>query len=242
MTSSHDDPTVPCSVFLDAFNAGDSHALERAYEPGAVLVPRPGMPVTGAGRVAANAHLLSMGGPMRAQVRHVYTAADIALLIVDWRLHGTAPDGTAFELAGTATDVARRGSDGRWRYVDVGTADVLARLPELGRRAGELAPTLRGYSEFWDIVSGCVGVPARWHPHRWPLSLDLPPTLLVSGAHDVATPRSWAENTHRQLPDSVLLRWDGAGHSAWQLNNKCATDATVDYLITGKLPAEGTVC
>lgn len=33
-------------------------------------------------------------------------------MIVDWELGGEGP-----RVAGTATDVARRGIDGRWRYV-----------------------------------------------------------------------------------------------------------------------------
>lgn len=70
--------------------------------------------------------------------------------------------------------------------------------------------------------------------------LDLPPTLLLSGAHDVATPRVWAERTRRQLPNSTLLRWSEAGHSAWQLNSECATEATIAYLITVRPPA--TTC
>ena len=45
---------------------------------------------------------------MRADVRHSYVVDDIALLIVDWSVG---------DLAGTATDVARRGADGVWRYV-----------------------------------------------------------------------------------------------------------------------------
>ncbi|MDX8055433.1 hypothetical protein SK571_39175 [Lentzea sp. BCCO 10_0798] len=40
--------------------------------------------------------------------RHVYAHDGIALLIVDW---------TIGDVHGTATDVAREGADGRWRYV-----------------------------------------------------------------------------------------------------------------------------
>jgi ketosteroid isomerase-like protein len=47
----------------------------------------------------------------------VYVAGDIALLIVDWSMRGTARDGSAVDMGGTATDVVRRGADGRWRYV-----------------------------------------------------------------------------------------------------------------------------
>ena len=37
------------------------------------------------------------------------------LLVADWRISGTAPDGATVELAGSTADVARRGSDG-WRF------------------------------------------------------------------------------------------------------------------------------
>jgi hypothetical protein len=47
-----------------------------------VLIPRPGFPVTGPERSAANAYLLDRGLPMDARLRHVYVAGDIALLIV----------------------------------------------------------------------------------------------------------------------------------------------------------------
>jgi pimeloyl-ACP methyl ester carboxylesterase len=128
-------------------------------------------------------------------------------------------DGTALSGAGMHADPVAYGMYRSIICEDVGTAN----LPELGRRVRAVAPALRGYSEFWDIASGCAGwpVPVRWRPHPWTGSAELPPTLLVSGAHDVATPRSWAENTRRQLPNSMLLRWDGAGHSAWQINNRC---------------------
>ncbi|MGH8917776.1 MAG: YybH family protein, partial [Actinomycetes bacterium] len=103
--------------FLAAFNAGDTAALDQLYEPDGVLVPRPGFPTTGPGRAAANGWLLGLGLPMQAQVRHSDVAGDIALLVVDWRVQGTGPDGAAVDLSGTATDVVRRGGDGTWRYV-----------------------------------------------------------------------------------------------------------------------------
>jgi len=115
MTSSHDDPAAPFTEFLAALNAGE--LPEKAYEPAAVLVPRPGSPVAGPGLAAANAHFAAMTDSMTAHVRHVYQAGDIALLIVDWTMRGTGPDGTPLELSGTATDVTRRGPDGVWRYV-----------------------------------------------------------------------------------------------------------------------------
>ena len=58
-----------------------------------------------------------IGMVMRAQARRVYTAGDIALLIVDWSVRGDTAQGFPVDLHGTATDVLRRGADGRWRVV-----------------------------------------------------------------------------------------------------------------------------
>lgn len=61
--------------------------------------------------------MLALGVPIEVEPRHVYVADDIALLIVDWKISGTAPDGAQVDISGTATDVARRGADGIWRYL-----------------------------------------------------------------------------------------------------------------------------
>lgn len=104
-------------VFAEAFNSGSVAQVERVYEPNALLVPTPGTPVTGPERVAANQRVLDLGLPITVRPRHVYVADDIALLIVDWTIEGTDPSGTPVNVHATATDVARRGGDGRWRYV-----------------------------------------------------------------------------------------------------------------------------
>ncbi|MCA1655351.1 MAG: nuclear transport factor 2 family protein [Pseudonocardiaceae bacterium] len=90
--------------FAAAFNTGDLEAVQRLYEPGGIFVASPGQPDTPAG----NRRILDLGQPVEVTPRHVHETGDLALLIVDW---------TIAELRGTATDVARRGPDGRWRYV-----------------------------------------------------------------------------------------------------------------------------
>ncbi|WP_250558212.1 YybH family protein [Pseudonocardia lacus] len=111
------DPARHPAVFAAAFNTGDPAAVERLYEPGGVLVARPGIAVTGPERAAANGALQALGVPIEVRPRHVYVADDIALLVVDWVVEGTGGDGGPVRVAGTATDVARRGPDGGWRYV-----------------------------------------------------------------------------------------------------------------------------
>jgi ketosteroid isomerase-like protein len=97
-------------AFVAAFNRGDAAALDKIYDERGVLVPAPGQPMTGDQRRAATAHLLGFGKPMRAEVRHIYEAGNIALIIVDWSIE-------ELELTSTATDVVRRDDGGTWRYL-----------------------------------------------------------------------------------------------------------------------------
>jgi ketosteroid isomerase-like protein len=90
--------------FAAAFNTFDLASVERCYEPEGIFVAQPGQPAS----PAANQRMLDLRQPLEVRPRHVYETGDLALLIVDWRIG---------DLTGTATDVARRGADGRWRYV-----------------------------------------------------------------------------------------------------------------------------
>ncbi|MEY9486281.1 ketosteroid isomerase-like protein [Streptomyces calvus] len=112
-----DRPEEVPAVFAERFNSGDATALAQVYEDGAVLVPQPGSPATGPDLHAANGRLQGLGVPISVRPRHVYRSGDVALLIVDWVIDGTDGEGRAVHVEGTATDIARRGADGRWRYV-----------------------------------------------------------------------------------------------------------------------------
>ncbi|MGP3978040.1 alpha/beta fold hydrolase [Streptomyces sp. 8N114] len=118
---------------------------------------------------------------------------------------------------------------------DVPVRDGAAKaFPDEVRRLRALAPTLRGYSEFWDIASGCAGWPeqSKWRRHAWRVPKGFPPVLLLSGSHDVATPRPFAVRVHRALPGSRLLRWDGDGHTAWG-NSPGTVASAVRHLTSG---------
>ncbi|MFB7937420.1 YybH family protein [Streptomyces sp. NPDC056049] len=128
-------PTRPEDVpaaFAARFNSGDPSALAELYEEGAVLAAGPGgAPLAGTALHAANARLQELGVPITVCPRQVYVTGDLALLLVDWRIEGTGSDGRPVSVGGTATDVARRGEDGRWRYaVDNPFGTAPAGLPE----------------------------------------------------------------------------------------------------------------
>lgn len=104
-------------VFASAFNSGDPDQVERVYEEDGILVLDPARPLTGTERRDANARLMGLGVPINVIPRRTHVAGDIAFLVVDWTIRGTGPDGAGVDIRGTATDVARRGADGLWRYV-----------------------------------------------------------------------------------------------------------------------------
>lgn len=111
------DPADLPAIFSRAFNAGDLDAVDLLFEPDAVRVLTPGIVVTGDGRRGATSSFVKLGIPIALTLRHAYVCDDLALLIGDYLIDGVKPDGEHVHFEGTATDVARRGADGCWRYV-----------------------------------------------------------------------------------------------------------------------------
>ncbi|RLU94801.1 DUF4440 domain-containing protein [Streptomyces griseocarneus] len=104
-------------VFQDALNRGDVDGVLALFAPGAVMRTVAGEVITGdqalrqeiGGTVAADGRLTNVS-------RHALTSADTALLVTDWTLEVTAPDGGRVASTGTTANVARRGTDGYWRF------------------------------------------------------------------------------------------------------------------------------
>ncbi|MEU7873780.1 DUF4440 domain-containing protein [Dactylosporangium sp. NPDC049140] len=120
MSESYSLPTEPEGVIpslVERFNSGRVSEMMTLYE-GAVLISDDGRTVTDRTEIEAELEQdLSLGLPLKAKARHVFVAGDIAEIVVDWAIDGTGSDGRHLHVAGTASDVARRGADGRWRYL-----------------------------------------------------------------------------------------------------------------------------
>jgi ketosteroid isomerase-like protein len=58
-----------------------------------------------------------MGTKLEALVKRVLQANDLTLLITEWTINGTEPDGKLINLTGRGTVVLRRQSDGVWLMV-----------------------------------------------------------------------------------------------------------------------------
>ncbi|MCF2532366.1 YybH family protein [Yinghuangia soli] len=103
-------------IFEAAFDSGAAALVAQVYGDAAVCVPTPAAATEGRELPVGDVRFRSPRLPVTVRLRHSHVAGDIGLLVVDWSVGGRGPDGEPVSASGTATDVARRGPDGFWRY------------------------------------------------------------------------------------------------------------------------------
>jgi len=91
-------------------------------------------------------------------------------------------------------------------------------------------------------LTGCNDWPAPAEPTPAPSAVGAPPILVIGTVGDPATPYEWAQEMSAALTGSVLLTYEGDGHTAFLRGGPCIEDAVVDYLVDLTLPAAGTRC
>lgn|ERR671910_33862 len=111
-------PEALMRCFTDRLNAGDLDGLVGLYEPTAVFEPQPGIVVHGHAEIRqALEELLATDPRITAETVEVLQAEDVALVINEWAMTGTAPDGSQVRQGGRSADVVRQQPDGRWLVV-----------------------------------------------------------------------------------------------------------------------------
>ncbi|MFE9633198.1 alpha/beta hydrolase [Streptomyces sp. NPDC006463] len=68
------------------------------------------------------------------------------------------------------------------------------------------------------------------------------PILVVGTTRDPATPYKWAQALAGQLDSGTLLTYDGDGHTAYGRGSGCIDTSINQYLLEGKVPADGKKC
>ena len=133
MSESFSLPTEPEGVFpslIERFNSGKVSAIMALHEPKSVFIANDGRTITDHAEIADRLEQdVKLGLPLKGTVRHVFVADNIAEIVVDWSIDGTGPDGKPVHLGGSASDIARRGADGRWRYVIDNNQGTAVRKP-----------------------------------------------------------------------------------------------------------------
>jgi len=123
------------------------------------------------------------------------------------------------------------------------TSTSLADLQLKTQMTAFIAPHTRGLSQTYSLQSGCIGWPAPvTNPQHY---LDkkvakAPPILLVNSWYDPSTSIVWANGVKNQMPGSVLVTREGAGHTSYFLSGD-SSRAIDAFLLKGKMPKEGTV-
>ena len=106
-------------LFLDAFNSGSLDGLLALYEDNAAFVNGDGSVMNGLAALRPVLEgFLGMKGRMEMETVSVLEGGrDLALLSGRWVLSAAGPDGGPIRMTGTSQEVARRGTEGAWRYV-----------------------------------------------------------------------------------------------------------------------------
>ncbi len=121
-------------AFDAALNAGDLDAVLALFDDAATMRMTDGVHVAH-GKPAlreALARLLTLRPRIRNHVRLTLASGDTALVLMDWTVSMTLPDGREVAQAGAATQVMARGADGVWRLRisnPLGTAAQAERSP-----------------------------------------------------------------------------------------------------------------
>jgi uncharacterized protein (TIGR02246 family) len=105
--------------FASALNSGDVPAILMLFEPDGQTVPQPGQaPVMGLmGIRGVMESCVALQPHIEYEQTKVIQAGDLALLRGQWRLTVPGPDGQPIDVHGKSAQVARRQSDGGWRFV-----------------------------------------------------------------------------------------------------------------------------
>jgi ketosteroid isomerase-like protein len=105
-------------IFERELNAGSLDGVVALYEPTAAFTVEPGKVVTGTAAVReAIAGFLALKPNISLSPRVLANTGEIAMVSSKWQLKGTAPDGSAVDLAGESVEILRRQADGTWKFI-----------------------------------------------------------------------------------------------------------------------------
>jgi ketosteroid isomerase-like protein len=99
-------------------NEGDVDAALGLYETHAAFAPEPGALVHGRAAIReALERFAALRPTLTGAIRKVVVADGTALVVNEWRLSGTRPDGDPIAMGGLSADVLRLQGDGSWRVL-----------------------------------------------------------------------------------------------------------------------------
>ncbi|PJI93908.1 alpha/beta hydrolase [Luteimicrobium subarcticum] len=123
---------------------------------------------------------------------------------------------------------------------DPGSSD-LATMTKLADQVESEAPTVGSFFSYGGV--GCKPWPYPQVKQEGDVhAKGAAPIVIVGTTNDPATPYAWAQGLAKALDSAVLVTYEGEGHTAYRRDNTCIADLVDDYLVDGKVPAEGSTC
>ena len=105
------------TLFVEAFNRGDTEGILALYEPNAVLVVD-GREVVGHERIRkAYERMLARHGQMTLETRAVVESEGLAVLHGLWVIEPPTGGGAEVATRGLSTEVVRKQRDGSWLFI-----------------------------------------------------------------------------------------------------------------------------
>jgi ketosteroid isomerase-like protein len=114
------DKTKPEEVILSYvrhINNSDLETIMSLYDSNAAMAVQPGQLIYGHEQIRQKYQSFLGKVKFDTHIKRVISTSDTALVIGNWTINGTGPDGKPLDLSGTATDILRKQSDGTWLVI-----------------------------------------------------------------------------------------------------------------------------
>ena len=155
-------------------------------------------------------------------------------------------DGSAFVESGSDSGPAAS-SNGAEALIAINCADYVldpqSEYAKYSERLKREAPVFG--AEGVDTKDRYICAGLRHHPKKNPgryVAKGSAPIVVIGVRHDPATLYSWTRTFAGALDNSVLLTWEGDGHTAYGRAGSCIQGPVDKYLLTGEVPKDGLVC
>ncbi len=173
----------------------------------------------------------TLWGTLATSIADIDDGGAAALLTLVDRQTGREPDGSYDNSSDAQTMVS---------CADTTERPSVDEATDASERIAASSETFGGLTAFGTF--SCLDWPMAANPLPTITGTGSAPVLVVGTVGDPATPYEWSEQMSAALEGSVLLTYEGDGHTAFLRGGSCIEQAVVDYLVDLVLPAAGTRC
>jgi ketosteroid isomerase-like protein len=111
-------PEEVLNSVVEGINTGNLDSLMMLYETDACFASQPGQLAKTPETIRQSLRsFIDINGKLDIKVKRVLQSSDLALVISEWSVSGTGPDGKLVNMAAKSADVLRQQADGTWRFV-----------------------------------------------------------------------------------------------------------------------------